>query len=445
MINNSSAGPRMSRRRFIAATGAAGAAFAIPSFIPASALGRDGRPPPSERITVGIVGWGMIAPENTQALMELNDCQVVASCNIDKKHLKKSVDVINGFYKNKSCKTYHDYRKMIARKDIDAVMIAVPDHWHEIIAVHAARNKKDIYGEKPLAKTIAEQQRIVQAVQQNGCIWQTGSWQRSTGSFHKAAEIVRNGMIGKVTRVEVGLPSGHTDFAHDGDQTAITKPPHELDYNTWIGPSKMVPYIKAQSHLNWRWNYNTGGGQLMDWVGHHVDIAHWGLGFDTNGPYEVEGHGEFPPTDAIWNTCTKYRIELKYPEDVAMTIAGGYDEIASGTKWIGSDGWVSVDRGKFDASNADWKDIKELAEKDVKIKLIRSTNHRRNFIESVKTRLPTIAPSEVAHHSAIPGHLGLISMLTGRKIRWNVEKEEILDDPGASLLMSRAFRSPYEM
>ena len=136
----------------------------------------------------------------------------------------------------------------------------------------------------------------------------------------------------------------------------MTQPPPELDYDTWIGPSKMVPYIPCQVHLNWRWNYNTGGGQLMDWVGHHVDIAHWGLGFDNNGPYEVEGHGDFPPRDAIWNTCTKYRVECKYPDDIHMTIAGGHDDIRSGTKWIGTDGWVWVDRGdsSFDSSNEDW-------------------------------------------------------------------------------------------
>ncbi|HEY3857584.1 MAG TPA: Gfo/Idh/MocA family oxidoreductase [Verrucomicrobiae bacterium] len=438
-------GAPMTRRRFLAVTGATGAALAVPTFIPASALGRDGRPPPSGRIVVGIVGWGMIAPQNTHGLMDLNDCQVIASCNIDTKHQKKAVDAINEHYKNKDCKMFHDYRKMISRKDIDAVMIAVPDHWHEIIAVYAARHKKDIYGEKPLAKTIAEQQCIVKAVKENGCIWQTGSWQRSTGSFHKAAEIVRNGLIGKVTRVEVGLPSGHSDFAHDGDQTQITRPPPELDYNTWIGPSKMEPYIKARSHLNWRWNYNTGGGQLMDWVGHHVDIAHWGLGFDTNGPSEIEGHGEFPPADAVWNTCTKYRIECKYPQDIHMTIAGGYDDIASGTKWIGTDGWVSVDRGKFDASKDDWKDIKELPESEVKIPLTRSTNHYRNFIDSVKSRMPAIASADTAHHSALPGHLGLIAMRTGRKIRWNVETEEIANDPEATRLMMRVFRPPYEM
>jgi predicted dehydrogenase len=438
-------GSGISRRRFIGLTGAAGAALAMPTIIPASALGLGEKPPPSERIVMGIVGWGFIAPDNTRGLMNLPDCQVVASCNIDKGHLKASLEAINGFYQNDDCKSYHDYREMFARKDIDAVMIAVPDHWHELIAVEAAKRGKDIYGEKPLAKTIVEQQGIVKAVQEHGVIWQTGSWQRSSGSFHKAAEIVRNGLIGKVTRVEVGLPSGHNDFAHDREQNKPTKVPPELDYNKWIGPSKMVPYIPCQVHKNWRWNYNTGGGQLMDWVGHHVDIAHWGLGFDRSGPYEVFGRGEFPPKDAVWNTCTKYRVECKYPDNIHMTIAGGYDDIKSGTKWIGTDGWVWVDRGGFDCSKDEWKDIKELPEDGLKIRLQRSTNHYRNFIDCVKSRQPTIAPVETAHHSTIPGHLGLISMFIGDKVRWDVEKEEIIGDNTATALMTRKYRHPYHI
>jgi predicted dehydrogenase len=447
-MKGTSKGSAMGRRRFIGMAGAAGAAIAMPDFIPATALGRAGNPPPSERIVVGIVGWGMIAPENTEGLMKLNDCQVVASCNIDKSHLQQSLDAINGFYGNKDCKPHHDYREMMARKDIDAVMIAVPDHWHELIAVEAAKQGKDIYGEKPLAKTIAEQQAIVKSVRAHGCIWQTGSWQRSRGGhFHKAAEIVRNGLIGKVTRVEVGLPSGHTDFARDGSQNKVTQPPPELDYDTWIGPSKMVPYIPCQVHLNWRWNYNTGGGQLMDWVGHHLDIAHWGLGLDNSGPYEVEGHGVFPPENAVWNTCTKYRVECQYPGGIHVTIAGGHNDIKKGTKWIGTDGWVWVDRGNgsFDSSEEAWNEMDELPYDSVKIRLPRSTNHYRNFINCVKSRQPTIAPVEAAHHSTIPGHLGLISMLVGRKLRWDAQREEILGDNGATALMTRAYRRPYKM
>ena len=348
-------------------------------------------------------------------------------------------------YKNQDCKAYADYRELCARRDIDAVMIATPDHWHCLTAVEAARNKKDIFGEKPLARTIAEQQAMVKAVQQNQRIWQTGSWQRSQRNFHKAAEIVRNGLIGKVTRVEVGLPAGHNDFAKTKDKDQITAPPAELDYDTWIGPSKMMPYRECQVHKNWRWNYNTGGGQLLDWVGHHVDIAHWGLGFDDNGPSEVEGVGEFPPSDAVWNTCTKYRLNLKYPGNIEMVIAGGHPDIKGGTKWIGTDGWVHVTRGAFSSSNEAWFEFLSLPDELRKVKLYQSQGHERNFLDCVKSRKPTITPVETAHHSAVPGHLGLIAMWTGRKIRWDVQREVIIGDTEASKLLGREYRKPWSL
>ncbi len=229
-----------------------------------------------------------MGPANTKAFLSMGDCQVVAACDIEKNHLQAAVDTINTRYGNTDCKAYHDYRELLARDDIDAIMIAVPDHWHAIVATAAAGRKKDIYGEKPLARTIAEQQAIVKAVQQNNIIWQTGSWQRSVAPFHKAAEIVRNGLIGNVTHVEVGLPGGHHDFpgtvpgllkrlsslpnkitdpativpGTPAWDLAVTEPPATLDYETWIGPSKMQPYIDVRVYQNWRWNYNTGGGQL---------------------------------------------------------------------------------------------------------------------------------------------------------------------------------------
>src|SRR5882762_5141493 len=280
---------KFTRRHFLGVTGLA---LAAPTIIPASALGRGGAVAPSNRITMGVVGWGMQGPGNTQAFLSQADCQVVAACNIDKNHLQRALDSINGHYKNQDCKEYHDYREMMARKDIDTVMLAVPDHWHALIAVEAAKNRKDIYGEKPLARTIAEQQAIVKAMKKLDLIWQTGSWQRSEKHFHYACETVRNGMIGKIKRVEVGLPDGHSDFGGGGKalveklaaisgaprdikdfatfvpgspgwDVAVTAPPAELDYETWIGPSKMEPYISARNHLLWRWNYNTGGGQLL--------------------------------------------------------------------------------------------------------------------------------------------------------------------------------------
>jgi predicted dehydrogenase len=439
-MKRSSLASGISRRQFLAATGLA---LAGPSIIPASALGREGKAAPSDRIALGVVGWGMQGPGNTDAFLALNDCQVVAACDLDKNHLQSALDKINGHYHNKDCKPYHDYRELMARKDIDAVMLAVPDTWHALVATEAARQKKDIYGEKPLARTIAEQQAIVKAVQQNQRIWQTGSWQRSQGPFRRAAEIVRNGLIGKVTRVEVGLPAGHYDFAGTGKEMTPSAVPPELDYDFWIGPSKMEPYIKGRVHMNWRWNYNIGGGQLLDWIGHHCDIAHWGLDFDNAGPSEVEGQGEFPSRDAVWNTCTKYRINLKYPTDITMVIAGGHADIRGGTKWIGTEGWVWVDRGGYDASNLDW--FARIPEDHYKVKLYKSDNHQRNFLDCVKSRKPTITPVETAHHSAIPGHLGLIAMLVGRKIKWDPAKEVILGDTEAAGLMSRPYRSPWKL
>ncbi len=466
MNNNSPAG--INRRRFITTTAAG---MVLPLILPGCATGPERRARPSNRVNLGAIGWGMQGPSNTRSFMALDDCQVVAACDLDKDNLAAAVNTINDHYQNKDCKGYHDYRELLARPDIDAVMIAVPDHWHELVATEAARNKKDVYGEKPLAKTIAEQQSIVRAVEKNNIIWQTGSWQRSQAVFRKAAEIVRNGLIGKVTHVEVGLAAGHYDFAETVPELlarlnqpagnteflttvlpgspdwdlAVTPPPAELDYETWIGPSTMEPYIKQRVHKDWRWNYNTGGGQLMDWIGHHCDIAHWGLGFDNSGPLEIEGHGEFPDPRAIWNTSGKYRIELKYPQDITMTIAGGYNDIRGGCKWIGTEGWVWVDRGGFDASNPEWKKGKSLPEELRKVKLYESPGHWRNFIDCVKSRQPTITPAQTAHHSAIPGHLGLISMLTGRKITWDNATETIIGDPEASKLMTRAYRAPWKM
>ena len=458
----------MSRRRFLAATGAAAA---LPFIVPGSVFGQGTRKTrPSNRVVMAAIGWGMQGPGNTQNFLSFDDCQVVAVCDLDKNVLAGAVRHVNEHYGNQDCKGYHDYRELLAREDIDAVMIAVPDHWHNLVATEAARRGKHIYGEKPLARTIAEQQGMVKAVEENGVTWQTGSWQRSVANFRKAAEIVRNGLIGQVTHVQVGLPAGHTDFAGSAPELlarlgqtgkgdylatvlpgtpdwdkAVTPPPAELDYEMWIGPSRMEPYIKQRVHKDWRWNYNTGGGQLLDWIGHHCDIAHWGLDFDNSGPSEIEGHGDFPDPKAIWNTCTKYRIEIKYPQDITMTIAGGHSDIRGGTKWIGTDGWVSVDRGHFDSSNPDWKKPKNLPDSVIKHRLYKSDSHFRNFADCVKSGKPTITPIRTAHHSAIPGHLSLISMLTGRKIRWDVATEQILDDPGASQLLTREYRAPWRM
>ena len=433
-----------SRREFLSTT--ALAALAAPTMLTSRTFGQDKRPAASNRIVMGMIGVGWQGGGNMGNFLGNRACQVVAVCDLDQKHLAAAVNTVNDRYKNQDCKAYHDYRDLLGRPDIDAVMIATPDHWHALTAIEAARQGKDIFGEKPLAHSIAEQQAMVKAVQQHQRIWQTGSWQRSEKHFHYAAEIVRNGLIGKIKRVEVGLPAGHADFASNKDKTAITAPPAELDYDFWIGPAEKLPYIEARSHKNWRWNYNTGGGQLLDWVGHHCDIAHWGMDCDNSGPLEIEGQGEFPVKDAVWNTCTKYRITAKYPNDIEMIIAGGHNDIRSGTKWIGTDGWVWVDRNNaFEASKAELEDARSLPEDLRKVKLYESRDHFGNFLDCVKSRRPTITPIEVAHHSAIPGHLGLIAMLTGRKVKWDAEKEVILGDADASKLLAHQYRGPWKL
>lgn len=442
-MNTKPASKPFSRRQFLATTALAVTAPAILSSC-ASAPVR--RPAASGRITMGMIGCGWQGGSNMSGFLNHSNCQVVAVCDLDKNHLNEAVTTVNAHYKNQDCKAYHDYRELLARPDIDAVMLATPDHWHALVAVEAARQGKDIYGEKPLARTIVEQQAMVKAVQKHKRIWQTGSWQRSEKHFHYAAEIVRNGLIGKIKRVEVGLPSGHNDFAGTKSKTTITAPPAELDYDFWCGPSQKLPYIEARLHKNWRWNYNTGGGQLLDWIGHHCDIAHWGMDCDNSGPLEIEGKGEFPPQDAVWNTCTKYRITAKYPNDIEMVIAGGHGDIRGGTKWIGTDGWVWVNRNNaFEASKSEWEDTRRLPEELRKVKLYESNDHFGNFLDCVVSRKPTVTPVEVAHHSAIPGHLGLIAMLTGRRIKWDTNKGVIVGDAAASKLLTREYRGTWKL
>jgi predicted dehydrogenase len=425
-------------------------AAAVPMFIPAHALGAEA---PSKQIVMGFIGLGWMGGDNLGSFLSQRDCRVVAVCDVDSSHLHGAIERINGHYHNKDCKGYKDFRDLLARQDIDAVCISTPDHWHALPAVAAAKAKKDIYSEKPLSHTFAEGVAMVDAVHKNHRIWQTGSWQRSVGNFRQGAELVLNGYIGKVKRVEVGLPAGHGDFGGTGNKSPNTKPPKEVDYDFWVGPAEYLPFNRSRFHKNWRWCYNFGGGQLMDWIGHHNDIAHWGLSStkygvgpdDKIGPLEVAGTAEFPPKDAVWNTAGKYRVTCKYPKDIELIIAGGHGDIKGGTKWIGENGWVWVDRGRFDTSEPRWK--KEIEErekkKDLAVQLPISPGHQRQFLDCVKSRHQTLTPVEVAHRSQTPGHLGYIAAVVGRKLKWDAAKQEIIGDAEASKLLSRPMRSPW--
>jgi predicted dehydrogenase len=433
---------KMNRRQFlkrlsVTAVGAAG----FPSIVPASVLGKSGAPVPSNRIVMAGIGFGMMGIPNMRSFLEKDEVQWVAVCDVDENNLMQARDIVNEKYGNKSCAVCHDFRELFQRRDIDAVSIALPDHWHAIPVIAAAQAGFDIYGEKPLSHDLMEGRAMCNAVKRYNRIWQTGSWQRSVANFHRACELVRNGRIGKILKVEVGLPSGHTDFGRTAGQEAIESPPSSLDYDFWIGPAPYAPYCPARVHKNWRWIMDLGGGQLMDWVGHHVDIAHWGLDFDTTGPVEIEGYGEFPRR-GLWNSPTRYYLKAKYADGTPMIIAGGHREIRSGTKWIGEFGWVWVDRGGLEAQPAHI--LNDFIGPD-ETRLTKSRDHYQNFLDCVKSRRQTIAPIEVAHRSASVGHLGVIAMELGRKIRFNPETETITDDPVATRLLSRAYRSPWQL
>jgi len=413
-----------------------------PMVVPSSLAGKSAQVLPGDQVVMGCIGVGWQGTSNMESFLRESDVRIVAVCDVDENHLQNAKQIVDEHYGNTDCATYHDFRELLARTDIDAVSLGLPDHWHSIPAIQAAEQGKDIYGEKPLSHTLKEGRSMVTAVERYGRIWQTGSWQRSESNFRFAAELVRNGYIGQVHTVEVGLPSGHTDFAGTKGQDKIQPSPPELDYEFWLGPAPYSPYIKSRVHKNWRWYYDFGGGQLMDWVGHHVDIAHWGLGTEYTGPVEIDGTGEFPE-DGVWDTATRYRVDTVYPNGVKLIMAGGHDDICFGrlgTKWIGEDGWVWVDRSGIDA------EPKSLLQQTIgpdEIQLYKSPGHWRNFIDCVKSRRQTIAPCEVAHRSASPGHLGLISMLLERKIRFNPETEEILDDPTATRMLGNSMRSPW--
>lgn len=409
----------------------------------------------SKTITVACIGLGWMGGANLDSLLALDDCRVLALCDVDEANLSGSLNKVHSRYGNHDCKGYKDFREVLSRGDIDAVVISTPDHWHAIIAVAAARAGKDVFCEKPLTHTLGEGILVAAEAQKRNIIWQTGSWQRSVAKFRWAAQLVQNGYLGKVSRVEVGLPNGHSDFHGTGNNLPDGQPPASVDYDFWTGPAKLMPFNPCRFHKNWRWNYNYGGGQLMDWIGHHCDIAHWGLANpefgcgpdDRIGPAEVKATAAFPPKEAIWNTATEYRVECKYPNQVELVIAGGHPDIGEGAKWIGPNGWVSVNRAKIEASDVAWLRDIQAREKngDLKIQLYRSPGHFREFIDSIKSRKPTLTPVAVAQRSQTPGHLGYLASVLGRPIRWNAETQEIIGDPEATAMAAPNQRGEWKI
>ena len=427
-----------SRRRFLKGTVAAGLAAAFPSIIPASALGRQGQVAPSDRIVMACIGVGSQGTGNMRGFLGRKEIQIVAVCDVDKNHRDRGKKIVDEKYATSDCASHLDFREVIGLRGLDAVSLALPDQWHAVPAIAAARAGLDIYGEKPLSRSIRESRAICDAVHRYGRVWQTGSWQRSQSHFRHACEVVRNGLIGKVHKVEVGLPTG--SVTGNKPTKAV---PEGLDWEFWLGPAPWREYCEFggnRCHWDWRWIMDYSGGQLTDWAGHHIDIAHWGMGFDRTGPQEIEGKADYP-AEGLWDAPTDYTFTAKYAGGVTMTIGSTSKIGFMGTKWHGDNGWIHVNRGGCDASNKDL--LRDDAIGPGQIRLYRSTDHIQNFIDCVKTRKPTVTPVETACRSISVGHLGEIAMLTGRRIKWDPVKEIIIDDPGASALLGRPYRKPW--
>jgi predicted dehydrogenase len=431
---------KSSRREFVkqSAKLVAGAII-LPNIIPASALGKGGSTTPSDRIVIGAIGTGSQGMSNMGDFLELkNTVQFVAVCDVDADHLAKAKQTVDEANKNTDCRTYGDFREFLEKEKLDAVSIALPDHWHGIIYTAAVNKKLNVYGEKPICRTIKDGQTIVNAVKKNNIIWQTGSWQRSQAHFHRAAELVINGRIGKIKYIEVGLPNGNRGIG----TPPIKNVPPELNWEMWLGPALKVPY-RGISHWDWRWILDYSGGQLTDWAGHHIDIANWGAGLEHTGPVEISGTGVYP-LDGIYNVPVEYDFLCKYANGIEMRVANEMRfKNVPGTTWYGEKGWIHVNRGN-QLTASDPKILGEVIGEN-EIHLYKSENHWQNFIDCVRSGKPAIAPVEVAYRAISVGLLGEIAMTTGETIKWDPDKEEIIGNPRASRLLSRPYRQPWQL
>lgn len=388
---------------------------------------------PSSKISVGFIGVGTQGRGLLGGFLRRNDTQVVAVCDVDttrRAHARQVVDEHYGKQKEnfKGCAEFKDFRELIARKDIDAVVIATPDHWHAIPVVLAADSGKDIYCEKPLSLTIYEARAMANAVRRNNRVFQTGSMQRSSAEFHKACELVRNGRIGKVKTVHVGVgaPSKWCDLPEEPSEPG-------LDWDLWLGPAPVRPYNSVLSprgvhkHFpNWRNYREYSGGMMTDWGAHHFDIAQWGLGMDDSGPVEI-----IPPDDAKATSGVRYL----YANGVEM-IHGG----EGGVTFKGTDGEIFVTRGQFRAKP---ESIAQEPIPDSGVRLYKSNNHIQDFIECVRSRKRPICDVEIGCRSVTVCHLGNLAYWNHRRLKWDPKAELFVGDAEANKWLNPPKRSPW--
>ncbi len=395
--------------------------------------------PPSERVRVGMIGVGnQGGPKNNMKYFLKN---IVALCDLDKNYLAEASDFLNK-EANLSAMMTDDYRRLLDSKDIDAVVVTVPDQWHATMTMDACKAGKDVYCEKPLTLVINEGRPMIEAARKHGRIVQTGTMQRSGVEFKLAVELVQKGIVGKVTAVNVTLPSPNW-IARAGKPVPDSPPPEGFDFNRWLGPAPLRPYNKNRVHYLFRFYWDYSGGQQTNFGAHHLDIAQWGLGMDESGPVSVEGTGTYNP-DGWYETPDTTEIRYTYSSGVVMTCRQKLDTKSTdqGTEFVGEKGSLFVYRGGITTNP------KELL-KDVDVPKIvnahANISHVNNFFECVKSRQTPAADISIGHRSATVCHLGNIAVRTKKKITWDPNQETIVGDAEASKWLTKEYREPWHL
>ncbi|MCC6483214.1 MAG: Gfo/Idh/MocA family oxidoreductase [Armatimonadetes bacterium] len=392
---------------------------------------------PNDQINIAVIGAGgskggfKQGLHDTQAAAGHPGVKVIGACDVDATHLAEALAAFG-----KDCKSYKDYRDLLAREDLDAVVIGTPDHWHTNIAIAAMKAGKDVYCEKPLTLTIDEGKKIVRVWKETGAIFQTGSQQRSDAKFRLACELVRNGRIGKIQYAEAHLPTGP-----EGGPFEPTPIPSDLDWDMWLGPAPETQYVKERTHGSFRWWLEYSGGMMTDWGAHHNDIAQWGLGRDRSGPVSTQAMGKGPTIcSECYSTFPEFDVLHTYEDGITLRTT---NKGQNGVHFQGEDGWIFVSRGVLKASDQKLLDepLPENAER-----LYFSDDHTGNWLDCIRKRdRQPICDAEIGHRSVSVCHLGNISLrLGGRKLEWDPKREVFKGDKEANAMLSRPMRRPYD-
>lgn len=439
------------RRSFIKQSSIATAAvFAAPMIIQSCAS----KKAPSDRINLAVIGAGNQGSNDTMEFLNDERVQITAVCDVNTKSAgywdgkvagREFVrEIVETHYSEKSgkkykgVKEYTDFQEVLERKDIDAVLIALPDHWHSIPVMMAAHHKKDIYCQKPLSLTISEGRAMSNAVKKHDVILQTGSQQRSSYLFRRIVELVRNGRIGELHTVRCGLPGGTPDFGRTGLNIFPEPVPKGFDYERWLGPAPVAAYKPCSTFVNYRWVLDYSGGQVTDWGGHHPDIAQWGMDTELTGPVKIQNVKSSCTLHPVWNTASEFYFECLYANGVKMIIS---NKERFGVTFEGTEGSLWSSRGNHEASDPA---ILNSVIGQNEIQIYKSDDHYRNFIDCVYSREEPIAPVEVAHRSITIAHLGNIAMMLNKDLDWDPDNEKFVDNDYANRLLSRPMRAPWD-